>query len=132
MNGKKMNGRKRSAQQDQGLAAQLTRWRHLVGGVQRNLGDLAYTADHNTQLEKLTEEILRSTFEQRALTQQLRALIREREAKVQQARDLRNRLAAAVTGHYGPCSNKLREFGFKPRSRRRRVMVPEREVGGGR
>ena len=59
-----MTGKRRSrpAQHDQGLAAQLTRWRHLVGGVQRNLGDLAYAAEKNARLEKLTEEILHSTF----------------------------------------------------------------------
>jgi hypothetical protein len=49
---------------------------------------------------------------------------------VQQARDLRNRLAAAVMGHYGPGSDKLREFGLKPRKRRRGVVVA-RGVGGG-
>jgi len=126
-----MNEKKRPVQQDDSLAAQLTRWRKLVAGVQRHLGVLAYTAEHNTQLEMLADEILHSASEQRVLTHRLRALVRERGEKVRQARELRNRLAAAVMGHYGPCSDNLREFGLKPR-KRRRVVVAVRGWAGGR
>ena len=63
-----MNGKKKPAQQDDSLAAQLTRWQKLVAGVQRHLGVLGYAAEHNTQLEKLAEEILNSACEQRVLT----------------------------------------------------------------
>ncbi len=115
-----MNGKKKKTEPDNGLAAHLTRWRKLAGGVRNNLCDLAHAAEHNAELHRLADEILRSAGEQQALTARLRGLVQERRAKVHRARDLRARLAAAVTGCYGPYSDKLREFGLKPRKRRRR------------
>jgi len=104
---------------DQGLASQLIRWRILTEAVQDHLGDMPYVAQNNTQLDKLVAEILSSVAEQKALTARLRVVVRQREAKVAQARDLRSRIASAVVGQYGACSEKLKEFGLKPQKRRK-------------
>lgn len=101
------------------LAVQLMRWRVLTEAVRDHLRDLSHALAQNTRLEKLVVEILGSLDEQKALDVRLRALIRERKAKVIQARDLRNRLAAAIQSQYGLGSEKLLEFGLKPRRPRR-------------
>jgi hypothetical protein len=119
--------KKKSTWQGNSLAAHLTRWHKLIGAVQRNLKDLAHAAEHNTRLEKLLDDILQASAEQRALTYRLRILVRERDEKIRQARDLRSRLAGAVIGKYGIYSDKLREFGLRPRGRGRK-MVPRKEV----
>lgn len=124
-----MTGKKKPARPDQGLAAQMSRWSKLVRGVQNNLDDLGFTAEKTAQLEKLAEEVLCAIGEQRNLTCRLRILVRERDEKIRQAQDLRSRIVAAVIGRYGIYSDKLREFGLKPRARGRRV-VARGEVAG--
>jgi hypothetical protein len=103
------------------LTSLLIRWRILTEAVKDHLADLPYAAAQNARLDKLVAEILSSAAEQKALTARLRVVIREREAKVEQARDLRSRLTAAVIGRYGPRSEKLKEFGLKPQRRRKRA-----------
>jgi hypothetical protein len=109
------------------LASYLIRWRILTEAVRDHLCDLSHAMAQNTRLEKLAAEILTSLDEEKALTARLRAVVRERRAKVVQARDLRNRLAAAVLCQYGLRSEKLREFGLKP-VRPRRTARARKEV----
>ncbi len=112
---------------DRSLAMQLMHWRILNDAVEENAGDLAHAVAHNRRFAKLLAEILSSVAEQKVLTARLQAVVRERQGKVLEVCDLRSRLAAAAVGRYGPRSEKLREFGLKPRRRPRR-SAPRREV----
>ncbi len=95
----------------------LSDWQVLVDNLTPHLTDLPQvTADHAALSDLVTRARgLEST--QGVQKAALRATNQQRRDIETQGRDLATRLAASLQGSFGPKSEKLIEFGLKPRPR---------------
>lgn len=108
------------------LACEVERWRVLADGCDSQIVDLPHIAPAQVALQEVLNRLLQSFTEQAVLEAQLAALFQRRRRDVQTGRDLRNRLAASLSAHFGPYGEELRQFGLKPRARRPPVrQTPE-------
>ncbi len=100
------------------LACEVERWRLLADGCGSQLVDLPHLAPVQVLFQEVLGRLLQSFTEQVVLEAQLAGLFQRRCRDVQMARELRCRLAASLSAHFGPYSEELRQFGLKPRIRR--------------
>jgi hypothetical protein len=108
------------------------RFQSLASNLRPRLPEMPALADNHAAFEELVVRIQASLAEQDVLASRTSELIRTREEDMKQALELRHRLAGQLQGHFGTGSEKLREFGIKPRRRRSRrkseTPAPEEPV----
>lgn len=105
----------------------LLRWQALANNSRLHAEEVAGLPEQLTSLEEVLARITSSLFEQEVHTMTLRNLLRTREADIVLARDLRQRVSGILIGHFGVRSEKLRQFGLKPQSSKRRRKPAEGE-----
>lgn len=111
------------------LRENLMRWQTLANNARvQAAGDVPGLADHLAALEEVLTRITTSLHDQEVHVTKVRELLRARREDVATARDLRQRVSGFLIGHYGRGSEKLRQFGIKPKiagARRKSAEVPE-------
>ncbi|HEV2853185.1 MAG TPA: hypothetical protein VHC97_10310 [Thermoanaerobaculia bacterium] len=116
------------AAKGQSLAEKLSRWGIAASNLKEHLEEMPHVAPDVEAMDKVISEA-------RALESQLegiRGQAREVGAKLQEmARDgekLRSRLRAHLQAKFGPTSESLVKFGFRPRRTPRRAQTVEKPV----
>jgi hypothetical protein len=99
------------------LTRKLGPWHSLVENLTAHLDELPNLAEDHSELAALLVEAHELEAQQRVCEAGLREVNRRRYALVVRGRGLRNRLAAGLRSAYGLESDRLIEFGMKPRPR---------------
>ncbi len=107
------------------MREQFARFQSLASNLRTHLAELPGLAANHTAFEELVGRIQASLAEQDVLASRTSDLIRTREQDMKLALELRHRLAGQLQGQFGTTSERLREFGVKPRRRRSRRKAPE-------
>lgn len=97
----------------------------LATNLRPYLAELPHAAADHAELEAVLARIKTSFSEQEVHTRRIAQLIAGRKADLQAAQDLRSRITALLQGRFGPTSERLLEFGIKPRKRRGRPKPKE-------
>jgi hypothetical protein len=90
-------------------------WGHLAESVRRNLGDLEHLRPSLDTLDQTIGEALEMKQRQLALRAAAQQATRDLDAILGRANDAAVRLSQGVVSTYGTRSEKLREFGQRPR-----------------
>lgn len=97
----------------------------LATNLRPYLADMPHAAADHAELEAVLAKVRTSFAEQEVHTRRIAQLIAGRKADMQTAQDLRSRIVATLQGRFGPTSERLLEFGVKPRKRRARPKPKE-------
>jgi hypothetical protein len=107
------------------MREQFARFQSLASNLRTQLAELPGLAANHASFEEVVGRIQVSLAEQDVLASRTSDLIRSREQDMKLAVELRHRLAGQLHGEFGTTSERLREFGLKPRRRRTRRKSPE-------
>ncbi len=99
----------------------------LATNLRPYLAEVPQAAEDQAELETVLTKIRTSFSEQEVHARRIAQLIAGRKADLQGAQDLRSRITATLQGRFGPTSERLVEFGVKPRRRRSRPRPKETE-----
>ena len=112
------------AAQGRSLAARISRWELLERTVAPLVGEMPHLASAHAELQRMIAEAkeLEVQFEQKRAAS--RGLRKQRVALFGQGDELRTRITAALQFEHGFKSDRLSEFGIKPR-RTGRPQKPE-------
>lgn len=116
----------------QSFASQMNLYTVLVNTLKQYLPEMPHLETLHQELEAVVAEG-RVLEDQRGFHEaQLRQNNAQRREMEKKGRELRLRLASSLRGAFGPDSQKLLEFGVKPRAvvRRRRTAKPEEPALG--
>jgi hypothetical protein len=93
------------------------RWWKLANGVKRLLPQVPFANPQHTDYEETLLVLQSLEAEQAVLDARLSRLRRKRRDELEKARDLYSRLVGLVHATLGYHSERLRDFGLKPRKR---------------
>jgi hypothetical protein len=93
----------------------LTVWDALSTTAKSELSDIPQAAADQASFEGAIADIKTANALQDSLTAQLRDSIKSRQEKTRQARVLRNRVVAHLQSKFGPDSERMRQFGLRPK-----------------
>jgi hypothetical protein len=102
----------------------IARWKVIVAGLLRLLPEMPHLSELHAQLVGIISRSEELDARHEALKAETREVNRIREELAVTGDDLRNRLGAAVRTIHGFKSEKLIEFGLKPRRGRGRDKQP--------
>jgi len=105
----------------------LVDWEALHDNVGKRLEEFPHLAKDHAALEPLLAEGRVLESEQDLRKAELREINLRRRELEKQGRAVRNRLAAALKGAFGPDSLRLLEFGLQPVQRSRRKLLSKAE-----
>jgi hypothetical protein len=97
------------------------RWKVMTVNLQPQLDKLPQLTGQYTQLAKMTADADVLETRQAQLTADLQEVNRQRRDLLKSGEDLRNRIGAALRAEHGFTSERLLEFGLKPRRPRGRA-----------
>jgi hypothetical protein len=103
-------------------------WSQLLTSVGTNAEDVPYLADLTAELERVLESITALETERLALTARRQQITRDLENLKNRGRILAARVRSGLKTKYGFGSEKLTEFGIRPRRRRLRDQRAEEAV----
>jgi hypothetical protein len=106
------------------IPERIARWKVITAGLQPLLGSMPHLADLHAQLVQVTTQSEEMDARAEALKAESRTVNTSRETLAKSGDDLRARLGAALQTAYGFKSEKLIEFGLKPRKPRSRDKQP--------
>jgi hypothetical protein len=106
------------------IPERIARWKVISAGLKPLLGTMPHLADLHGQLEQIITQSEDLDTRAEALKAEARAVNANREALAKSGDDLRLRLGASLQTTYGFKSEKLIEFGLKPRKTRGRDKQP--------
>jgi len=106
------------------IPEKIARWKVIATGLKPLLGDMPHVADLHAQLEKVITQSEELDARSEALKAESREVTKTRVTLAKTGDDLRKRLGAALQTSYGFASEKLLEFGLKPRRPRGRDKKP--------
>ena len=106
------------------IPERIARWKVISAGLKPLLPTMPHLADLHGQLEQVIAQSEELDARAEALKAESRAVNANREALAKSGDDLRGRLGAALQTTYGFKSEKLIEFGLKPRKPRGRDKQP--------
>jgi hypothetical protein len=107
------------------FADKMVAWEQLINSARPHLDEMPHLAAEIDALQTLIPEAKARELEQEAHRARFHEATRLREDAEKRGIDLRNRLVAKLQGHFGPKSERLREFGIHPRLPRRRRQTEE-------
>ena len=116
-------------------SAVIGRWKVMNGNLQTQLESMPQLAGKHTEMVRITTDAEDMENRQALLKADLRELNRQRRDLVKKGEDMRNRIGAVLKAEHGFTSERLLEFGLKPRrlrgrgKDRHRVRVRERLRG---
>ena len=93
-------------------------WKALASNAKTVLDEMPHVAADHKAFEEAIAKVEASMAEQDILSARATALVHLRREDVARARSLRNKVVAQLQGRFGTESEKLREFGLKPRKRK--------------
>jgi hypothetical protein len=93
--------------------------------VDVNKVDLAHLEPQRARLAVVSESAKATKVKQEALKAQVQQTTRDLEGLMKEGRDLFSRLRFGVRTQYGLKSEKLTEFGMKPRRKQQKKATPE-------
>jgi hypothetical protein len=106
------------------IPERIARWKVISAGLKPLLGNMPHLADLHGQLEQVIAQSEEMDARAEALKAESRTVNASREALAKSGDDLRSRLGASLQTTYGFKSEKLIEFGLKPRKPRGRDKQP--------
>lgn len=106
------------------IPERIARWRLIAGGLKTQLAEMPHLSELHTELERIIGESEALDARHEALKAETREINRMREELARSGDDLRNRLGAALRTLHGFDSEKLIEYGLKPRKPRGRDKAP--------
>ena len=119
------------AAKGQSFAEKLSRWEVAASNLKEHLEEMPHVAPDLGAMDKLISEA--RTLESQL--ESLRGQAREVGAKLQEVskdgEKLRSRLRSHLQAKFGPTSESLVKFGFRPRRIPRRTRTPETPVSEG-
>jgi hypothetical protein len=95
----------------------LTVWDALSTAAKPQLADIPQAAADQAAFEGHIADIKVANAEQESLIAKLRDSYKTRREMAKQARILRNRIVSHLQSKFGPDSERLREFGLRPKGR---------------
>jgi len=108
----------------QTFPSETTSWGEMSVTVDVNKVDLAHLEPQRSRLAVVSDSAKATKLKQEALKAQVQQTTRDLEALMKEGRDLFSRLRLGVRTQYGAKSEKLTEFGMKPR-RKQKKTTPE-------
>ncbi len=97
----------------------------LAQNIAANLTEMPDLAANHTSFDQIVNRIRDSLAEQDAIGARLSQLISARREDLREAQEMRRRLSGQIHGHLGTATERLKEFGIKPRRPRpRRKAAP--------
>lgn len=112
------------ATQGSTVPERIARWKVMSAGLKPLLGEMPHLATMHSELENVTLQSEELDARSEALKAESREVNRLREELAKTGDDLRLRLAAALQNVHGFRSEKLLEFGVKPRRTRGKDRKP--------
>jgi hypothetical protein len=106
------------------IPERIARWKVISAGLRPLLTDMPHLAALHADLERIITQAEDLDVRAEALKAESREVNNNREALARSGDDLRGRLGAALQTTYGFKSEKLIEFGLKPRKARGRDKKP--------
>jgi hypothetical protein len=106
------------------IPERIARWKVISAGLKPLLTDMPHLADLHGQLEAIITQSEQLDARAEALKAESREVNSNRETLARSGDDLRGRLGASLQTTYGFQSEKLIEFGLKPRKTRGRDKQP--------
>lgn len=106
------------------IPERIARWKVISAGLKPLLATMPHLADLHGELEQVIAQSEELDARAEALKAESRAVNANREALAKSGDDLRGRLGASLQTTYGFKSEKLIEFGLKPRKGRGRDKQP--------
>jgi hypothetical protein len=106
------------------IPERIARWKVISAGLKPLLTNMPHLADLHGELEKVIAQSEDLDARAEALKAESRTVNASREALAKSGDDLRSRLGASLQTAYGFKSEKLIEFGLKPRKARGRDKQP--------
>ena len=100
-------------------------WGQMAVTVDVNKVDLAHLEPQRARLAVVSESAKATKVKQEALKAQVQQTTRDLEGLMKEGRDLFSRLRFGVRTQYGLKSEKLTEFGMKPRRKQQKKATPE-------
>lgn len=97
------------------------RWKVMAANLQPQLEKLPQLAARYTELVKMTTDADALETRQAQLTADLQEVNHQRRDLLKNGEDLRNRIGAVLKAEHGFTSERLLEFGLKPRRARGRA-----------
>lgn len=112
------------ATQGSTIPERIARWKVISAGLKPLLPELPFLGELHADLEKIIVQSEELDTRHEALKAETREVNRIREDLARNGDDLRNRLGATIQTLYGFHSEKLLEFGMKPKRVRGRDRKP--------
>jgi hypothetical protein len=106
------------------IPERIARWKVISAGLKPLLATMPHLADLHGELEKVIAQSEELDARAEALKAESRTVNASRETLAKSGDDLRSRLGASLQTTYGFKSEKLIEFGLKPRKPRGRDKQP--------
>ena len=106
------------------IPERIARWKVISAGLKPLLANMPHLADLHGELEKVIAQSEELDARAEALKAESREVNANRAKLAKSGDDLRSRLGASLQTAYGFKSEKLIEFGFKPRKTRGRDKQP--------
>ncbi len=107
------------------FATETTDWSQLAVTVDINKIDLAHLEPQTSRLTVVLDGAKTTKLRQDAFKALLQQTTRDLEAYMREGKDLATRLRNGVRTRYGLKSEKLTEFGMKPRRKPQKKATPE-------
>ena len=106
------------------IPERIARWKLLSAGLKPLLANMPHLADLHGELEKVIAQSEELDARSEALKAESREVNANRDKLARSGDELRSRLGASLQTAYGFKSEKLIEFGLKPRKARGRDKQP--------
>jgi hypothetical protein len=99
------------------VATTLQQWEQFLAAWRLNPEDLDYLElkEQLTELEKVSEKVRRLSDEQAALNARKQQVTRDLDAAKERGREIAVRIRNGLRSRYGRSSEKLTQFGLRPR-----------------
>lgn len=107
----------------QSFKEKLASWEVMSTNLKAQLDQVPYLSEDQAALEALLAEGRGLEAQQGMYIAALRETNRKRVVLEIRGDEMRERMAGSLRGKFGPTSQRLHEFGVRPRTRRRRISV---------
>jgi DNA anti-recombination protein RmuC len=120
------------AAKGQSSAEKFSRWGITASNLREHLGEMPHVAADLAEMDRLIAEARALESQQEAIRGQAREVTAQLQDLAKNGEKLRSRLRAHLQARFGPTSESLLKFGFRPRRTPRRkpaTDAPEAKPG---
>ncbi|HEV2855811.1 MAG TPA: hypothetical protein VHC97_23690 [Thermoanaerobaculia bacterium] len=119
------------AAKGQSLAGKLSRWGVTASNLREHLAEMPHVAPDLEAMDKVISEARTLESQLEGIRGQAREVGAQLQELAKDGEKLRSRLRAHLQAKFGPTSESLLKFGFRPRRTPRRTRTPETPVPEG-